>query len=156
MPGISSTNSYPIERICAAILKANAHDCQADCSGYLKQVAARLGVILPNLLANGIVDYLNSAADWTRLENDAKRASELASQGYFVVAGLKDPSSIGKNGHVVVVVPGWSVQGFPMGYWGSLRGAQFAGWNASLSEAWKRPDLALVSYFAIGVAALAA
>lgn len=148
----SSTNSYPIVSICAAILKANVHNCQADCSGYLKQVAAHLGVILPNLLANGIVDYLDAAADWTTLGNDAKRASELASEGYFVVAGLRE----GGHGHVVVVVPGWSPQGFPMGYWGSLRGAQFAGWNASLSAAWTHPDLALVSYFAVEVAALQA
>jgi hypothetical protein len=152
MSDTSSTKPYPIVAICAAILKANAHNCQADCSGYLKQVAAHLGVTLPNVLANGIVDYLDSAEGWTRLGNDAKQASQLASEGYFVVAGLKE----GGHGHVVVVVPGWSPQGFPMGYWGSLRGAKFAGWNASLSAAWTRPDLALVSYFAVEVAALTA
>jgi hypothetical protein len=144
------TKSEAIVTICAAVLKANLHNCQADCSGYLKQVAAKLGVALPNVQANGIIDYLSGSADWMQIGNDANRASQMAGEGSFVVAGLKE----GGHGHVAIVVPGWSRQGFPMGYWGSLRGAEFAGANKSLTLAWTRADLALVSYFAIEAAAV--
>lgn len=149
MSDSSLATPNPIVTICDAVFRANAHNCQADCSGYLKQVAAQLAVVLPNVQANGLVDFLASAAGWTQLDNDARQASDLASQGCFVVAGLKEAG----HGHVAVVVPGWSPQGFPMGFWGSIRGAAFAGANASLTRAWTREDLAKVSYFAIPVAA---
>jgi hypothetical protein len=128
---------------------ANLHNCRLDCSGYVKQVSAKLGVPLPNVLANGLIDYLTSSSGWLNLGHDAKRASQLssqpASQGYFVVAGLKDSP----NGHVVVLVPGWSPTGHPMGFWGSIGGSKFAFENASLSKAWTPAELPKVSYFAI-------
>jgi hypothetical protein len=138
-----------IKTICASVWGANVENCKANCSGYLKQVASRLGVMLPDEQANGIVDFLSGAANWTHLGNDAKRASQFAGEGSFVVAGLKEAG----HGHVVIVVPGWAPQGFPLGYWGSLRGVAFAGADQSLTLAWTRPDLALVSYFAFVVPA---
>jgi len=134
-----------IPTICAEVFTANADNCQANCSGYLKQVAAKLAVPLPDEQANELVDALATIAGWQQLGNDARSASDFAGQGYFVVAGLKEAG----HGHVAVVVPGWAPQGFPMGYWGSLKGVASAGANKSLTLAWTRPDLALVSYFAL-------
>lgn len=141
---------YPIVKICASVFDENVENCQANCSGYLKQVAAKVAVPLPNVQADGIIDHMAGDAGWQHLGNNAKQASELAAQGSFVVAGLKE----NVHGHVAVVVPGWSPQGFPMGYWGSLNGPASAGANASLTKAWTRPDLALVSYFAIATPVL--
>jgi hypothetical protein len=150
MSGASEATPYPIVTISDSVWQANAGNCRADCSGYLKQVAAKFGVLLPNVQANAIVDYLSSSPGWLQLGNDAYRASQLSTQGSFVVAGLKDSP----NGHVAIVVPGWAPQGFPMGYWGSMRGAAYAGADKSLTLAWTRADLASVSYFAIAVQAL--
>jgi len=150
MSGASDAAPYPIVTISESIWQANAENCKANCSGYLKQVAAQLVVPLPNVQANAIIDYLSSAPGWLQLGNDAHRASLLSAQGYFVVAGLKAQP----NGHVAVVVPGWAPQGFPLGYWGSMRGAAHAGANQSLTLAWTRSDLALVSYFAVAIKAL--
>jgi hypothetical protein len=137
--------ALPIPAICAEVFNANADNCQANCSGYLKQVAAKLAVPLPDKQANELVDTLSTTGGWQQLGNDARKASDLAGQGCFVVAGLKEAG----HGHVAVVVPGWAPQGFPMGYWGSLRGVASAGANKSLTWAWTRPDLALVCYFAL-------
>jgi hypothetical protein len=137
--------ALPIPTICAEIFSANANNCQTNCSGYLKQVAGKLAVALPDQQANELVDALSTISGWQQLGNDARKASDLAGQGCFVVAGLKEAG----HGHVAVVVPGWATQGFPIGYWGSLKGAAYAGANKSLTWAWTRPDLALVKYFAL-------
>jgi hypothetical protein len=150
MSGTPEIKPYPIVTISDTIWQANADHCRANCSGYLKQVAARLVVPLPDVQANQIVDYLSSTSGWLKLANNAQRASQLTTQGYFVIAGLKASD----NGHVAVVVPGWAPQGYPMGYWGSMRGAAYAGANQSLTLAWTRADLALVSYYALPVPTL--
>jgi hypothetical protein len=142
---MADQTSVSIADVAASVWNANIDDCRGNCSGYVKQVAAKLGVALPDAQANGLVDYLAAASGWSALGNDAKRASLLAAQGYFVIAGLKASG----NGHVAVVVPGWAVQNAPLGYWGSLRGDQAAGADQSLTLAWTRADLANVSYFAL-------
>lgn len=142
----------PIVAACGAVWQADAQNCRANCSGYVKQVAARVGVYLPDLQADGIIDYLSLAEGWQKLGNDAKQASHMAGQGAFVVAGLKAAG----NGHVAVVVPGWSAQGFPLGYWGSMRGAQYAGAGKSLTLSWTKPDLERVAYFAAAMSDTAA
>jgi hypothetical protein len=109
---------------------------RSDCSGYLKKVAQQpdLCIFLPDFQANGLVDWLAKQPGWLNLGNDAAKAASLAAQGYFVVAGKTEKT----NGHVAIVVPGWSSSGSPggspMGYWGSLTGTGFA--NKSLSFAW--------------------
>lgn len=148
----TQTKTNRIATLCNTVLTANADHCQANCSGFLKQMAAKLGIVINAQLANGIVDYLGTAPGWQQLGNGTKRASELAGLGYFVVAGLKADG----HGHVAIVVPGWSPQGFPMGYWGSMRGAAYAGFNRSLSLSFTRTQLKTVSYFATPVATVSA
>jgi cell wall-associated NlpC family hydrolase len=89
---------------------------KSDCSGYVRAVAADLGIPLHGF-ANQLVDYWSRSPSWVTLGNDAARASELAAQGYFVVAGKKEKEG---HGHVVIIVPGRSSQGDAMGYWGTL------------------------------------
>jgi hypothetical protein len=103
---------------------------RGDCSGYVKRVARDLGVIMSPGDANAIIVYLRTSPRWLQLGHDPVRAAQLAGQGYFVVGGEAEA----RHGHVVVVVPGWSVTGHPMGYWGMLNGIGAA--NASLSRAW--------------------
>lgn len=94
------------------IAEKNWDTNKSNCSGYVKAVAADLGVILAGQ-ANDLIDFWTAHAPWVNLGHDAKKASELAANGYLVFAGEKDRP----NGHVVLIVPGWSANGYPMGYW---------------------------------------
>ena len=58
---------------------------------------------LDGMLANAIVDHLESGANWQEVQVGEVQA--LANEGYFVVAGWKNPTP-GEAGHVVVAVPG--------------------------------------------------
>jgi hypothetical protein len=117
--------SYPI--FSYAEKEWDAH--KSDCSAYVKAVAADLGVVLAGQ-ANDLVDFWTTHAPWINLGHDAKRASDLAASGYLVVAGEKEKP----NGHVVLIVPGWSANGHPMGYWGQLH--RVGRKNTSISVAW--------------------
>ena len=111
---------------------------QHDCSGFVKAVAGDLGVSLSGL-ANELVDYWDKY--WVALD-DGLAAKFQASQGYFVVAGLK----ANPHGHVVVVVDGPLVRGkYPTAYWGSLGGVGKK--NAGINWAWAKKDLDSVSYY---------
>jgi len=115
-------------------------DYKDDCSGFVKAVAADVGVRLMGLQANDIVDEMLSSIWWRKLE-DGSDANRWAGDGFFVLAGLKkDP-----NGHVVVIVPGALSGGkYPTGYWGSLGGvgkkAQTINWS------WNTTDRDKVKY----------
>src|SRR2546428_2281504 len=93
-------------------------DYKDDCSGFVKAVAADVGVRLMGLQANDIVDEMQTST-WWRLLKDGSDAGRCAAIGFFVLAGLKKTP----NGHAVVVVPGALSGGkYPTGYWGSLGG----------------------------------
>src|SRR4051794_36765080 len=80
----------------ACLLHWESH--KGDCSGFVKAVAAELGVGLSGQ-ANDIVRHI--AANWWRIDS-GREARDWAEAGYLVVAGLEAQP----NGHVVVVVPG--------------------------------------------------
>jgi hypothetical protein len=122
-------SKYPIFAVLDKIWKLYPN-LRSDCSGYLKKVAQDLCVLLSTGTANDIVTALSINPAWTKLGNDAAKAATLAGQGYFVIAGKVDHP----NGHVAIVVPGWSSSGYPMGYWGMLGGTGSA--NSSLTNAW--------------------
>jgi len=112
---------------------------KSDCSGFVRDVAAILGVSLTGQ-ANEIVDQVLSAAGWTPLD-DGKRAKEAADDGLFVVGGLKGEAqqAPSEHGHVVVVVSGpLSKEKYPTAYWGTLGGV---GEKAkTINWAWKAVD----------------
>lgn len=61
-----------------------------NCSGYFKKVAERLHILVPQVTADGLIDYISTS--WVKIgkgPGDGRKAQEYAKQGYFVVALLK-------------------------------------------------------------------
>ena len=60
---------------------------------------------------------------WYKVSSAAE-AALWAEGGYLVIAGLKGTDQVtpNTNGHVVVVVPGSTVQNYPRAYWGQFNG----------------------------------
>ncbi len=120
-----------------------------DCSGFVRAVAGRLGLPMQGN-ANDIVDTIQ-APNWLRLA-DGPDAARKASDGLFVVAGLKggDQSKPQPHGHVVIVVAGMLDRGrYPVAYWGSLGGV---GAKArTINWAWLAADRDRVVYAARAV-----
>jgi hypothetical protein len=77
---------------------------ERNCSGFVRMVAAQLRIKLEGQQADDQLDYMARA--WVPIKSGL-HAAQLASQHFFVVAGLKstdyDPPRA--HGHVVVVVP---------------------------------------------------
>lgn len=95
---------------------------KSDCSGFVKDVAAALGVSLSGQ-ANDIVDQI-AGPGWTKL-TDGKAAKQAADEGKFVIGGLNgsDEQTPSAHGHVVVVVSGpLAKDQYPTAYWGTLGG----------------------------------
>lgn len=109
-----------------------------DCSGFVKDVAASLGVSLSGQ-ANDIVDQI-AGPGWTKL-TDGKAAKQAADEGKFVVGGLKgsDQQTPSTHGHVVVVVAGpLAKDQYPTAYWGTLGGVGER--SKTINWAWKAVD----------------
>jgi hypothetical protein len=96
---------------CEKLWTANQHDC----SGFLRAVAAELGIVVTGL-ANDIVGQMQETP-WQPLQSGSEAAEKA--QTAFVVGGL----TANPHGHVVVVVPGPLDRGkYPTAYWGKLGG----------------------------------
>lgn len=111
---------------------------KSDCSGFVKDVAASLGVTLSGQ-ANDIVDQI-AGPNWTKL-TDGKAAKKAADEGKFVIGGLKgsDQQSPSAHGHVVVVVSGPIAKDkYPTAYWGTLGGTGER--SKTTNWAWKAID----------------
>ena len=111
---VSSTGQTLIAKACEKHWGAH----KSDCSGFVKAVAAEIGIFLPNKQANEIIDYISpwAMASWWEI-GSPKKAGELAEEGYFVLACLKSEP----NGHVAVVTSGYKAGKdiYPRGYWGT-------------------------------------
>ncbi len=111
---------------------------QKNCSGYVKDVAKDLGIILTGQ-ANDIVDQIQKAP-WISIKS-GKEAKLKAELGMFVVAGLKAKP----HGHVVIVVPGSLSHGkYPTAYWGSLGGVPKK--KTTINWSWNKSDRDNVFY----------
>jgi hypothetical protein len=134
---------------------------KSDCSGFVKAVAADLGVttLAPGDNANAIVDKLNkivnapnNATGWTGIQpGDGSAAKEQADAGLFVIGGLDGSDQVNPepHGHVVVVVSGPLDPGhnkYPTGYWGRL--GDVGEKAETINWAWRAVDRDKVSYFA--------
>jgi len=118
-----------------------------NCSGFVKAVAAELGIHLPNTQADGIADYLDR--NWTKLASPAE-ALTRAGQGYLVLACLKagEHQPVKSNGHIVVIVQGPVYRNkYPRCWGGSIGGAQSAG-TRSVGEVWNNRDRDQIRYYA--------
>lgn len=126
-----------------------------NCSGFLQSVAATLGVSIPSGNADAIMGGLPQATGWKELAS-GDEAAQKASQGYFVIAGIKgsDHSPARNNGHVAVVIGGTLYRGkYPRVWCGSIAGSvgQSQGLR-SVGEVWNRTDRDLVKYFVYATA----
>lgn len=120
---------------------------KGDCSGFVRAVAAELGVTLIGL-ADDIVQALRIDPQWTVL-SDGPAAQQSAVAGKLVLAGLKgsEQAQPGPHGHVVVVVAGpLAHTAYPTAYWGSLGGEP--GRAKTLNWAWTEQDRDHITYAA--------
>lgn len=135
--------------------EANFDAHSGDCSGFVRTVAAALGVELQGQ-ANDIVNAICSGGDWTALA-DGPSAAQAAGTGKLVIAGLKgaEQANPDLNGHTVVVVVGTLARDkYPSAYWGKLHGIGKK--DKTLNWAWTEQDRDRISYAANTLAAGAA
>lgn len=140
----------------------NWEQYKSDCSGFVKAVADELLILLPG--STGDADWMTKfISEWAVTDGNMIaipagegadiRAIAAAGEGHFVIGGLtkdeintaRPPDKQTSNGHVVIVVPGISPNGWPMGYWGTLGGVGEK--NASLSKAFRSPLKNKIHYF---------
>lgn len=139
------TTAQDIINACEA--EWDAH--KSDCSGFVKAVAARLGVTLTGL-ADDIVDEIQQSP-WHAIA-DGPGAAASAANGNFVVAGLKGADQVNPDphGHVVVVVQGPLARDlYPTAYWGRLGGVGEK--DTTLNFAWRDGDRDNLAYAAVAV-----
>src|SRR5579864_3271239 len=118
-----------------------------DCSGFVRAVAAQLGVTLDGL-ANKIVDTIRTDPQWTRLTGGVA-ANQAAADGKLVIGGLKgsEQAHPDEHGHVVVVVEGPLNRGkYPSACWGKLGGVGAK--DQTVNWAWNQQDRDKVTYAA--------
>jgi cell wall-associated NlpC family hydrolase len=119
-----------------------------NCSGFVKAVAQKLAVYMPDGTADAIVEHLESHPLWRRL-SDGLEARQKAQQGSFVIGGLKssDHSPSRNNGHVAIIVGGALYRAkYPLCWGGSTSNAQSQG-NKSIGEVWNARDRDNVQYY---------
>ncbi len=135
-PEPSAIHRATIKAVCQSEWEAH----KSDCSGFVKAVAAALGINLAGQ-ANAIIDTMGRMP-WAQLGTDMDAAARYARLDYLVIAGLKESA----HGHLAVVVP--SVPPLPLkGYWGSL--GRIGQRDTKLSLSWRAEILPSVQYFAI-------
>lgn len=123
----------------------NFDEHKSDCSGFVKAVANKFGVVLTGQ-ANEIVDQIKNTNTWTILNKDGVKAKEKADLGWLVIGGLE----ANPNGHVVVIVSGTlAFNKYPTGYWGKL--GTIGKKNATINYAWIPSERDNVIYSAIQV-----
>jgi hypothetical protein len=111
---------------------------KSDCSGFVKAVAADLGLHLTGQ-ANDII--ANVSATWQKVTSGTSAAQEAA-DGKFIIGGLSDEP----NGHVVVVVDGPLNRGkYPTAYWGQLGGVGKK--KTTINYSWNKTDRDRVEYY---------
>ncbi|MCC7066824.1 MAG: hypothetical protein IT523_00065 [Burkholderiales bacterium] len=119
-----------------------------NCSGFLKAVASKLGIVLPvSANADLLIDFMIDQ-QW-KTTTSGKEAANLAENGAFVVAALKsgDHNPARANGHVAVVVSGTLYREvYPLCWCGSIGSAQSCG-TKSVGEVWNRRDRDQVTYY---------
>jgi hypothetical protein len=138
-----ATDDVAIDRVRQAC-EASFSKHQNDCSGFARDVAARLGVKLDGT-ANQIVETLRSGQGWIRLR-DGLAAADSAHGGKLVIAGLLGSEQVhpSEHGHVAVVVRGPMQGRYPRAYWGRLGGGGQR--DETINFAWEPGDRDRVSY----------
>jgi hypothetical protein len=120
----------------------NAH--KNNCSGFVNAVADQLGVPLPRMQANQIIDLISTwkTISWWKVGLPMEAAA-YAENGYFVLACLKDSP----YGHVAIVTSGYKPDNgrYPRGYWGTLNSVGEK--NGTMNYSFRKTDEHKVAYF---------
>ena len=135
------------EKVLAAATKSY-EAWKNDCSGFLRAVAAELGVVLIGNADSIVASMAAGTGGWTTLA-DGATALAKAKLGKFVVAGLqgKDHVPARAHGHVVVIVDGALYHNkYPKCYGGSIGSAQSPG-TKTVGEVWGQADRDTVGYY---------
>jgi hypothetical protein len=94
-----------------------------DCSGFLKSVAGKFGVLVVGNANSIYRNIISDASEPWRVIQSGRDAAYAAEHGEFVIAGLEASG----NGHVAVIVKGPLAHGrYPYGYWGQYHGLKAA------------------------------
>jgi hypothetical protein len=144
---------------------------QNDCSGFFKAVAAKLGVPVPKLTADGLIDYISDPAktDWIEIGKGADagtKAAGFAKQGYLVVALLKagehKPFKLNPktkkydiphpyhHGHLSIVLGSVDEDGYPYVVSGSIVPDGKSDGSKSVHGVWRGVDAPNVHYYRTG------
>lgn len=118
-----------------------------NCSGFVKSVANKLGVPLPQAAqADGIVDAIE--VSWTKIHTGIE-AAKKAAEGFLVVAGLRSGEHAKKTnqGHVVIIVSGPLYRSKYPRCWGGSTGTAQSNGNKSVGEVWSTADRDNVTYY---------
>ena len=117
-----------------------------NCSGFIKSVAKKLDISLPQLQADGIMDAVEKS--WTKIATGAEAAKKAAA-GFFVVAGLnsKKHSKSVSQGHVVIVIDGPLYRAAYPKCWGGSTGSAQSKGDKSVGEVWNTVDRNNVVYY---------
>jgi hypothetical protein len=118
---------------------------KSDCSGFVRAIAAQLGVVLTGN-ADAIVKTLRAGGAWRPIAGGVL-AAQRAMAGKLVIAGLPgaEQADPDPNGHVVVVVGTPLAHDlYPSAWWGRLHGVGCT--NKTLNYAWTTKDRDRVIY----------
>ncbi len=124
-----------------ATVLSNAYSTQSNnCSGFFKAVAKDLGMNVPNVTADQLIDFISQGGpDWVLIGKGPQfggQAATYAGQGYLVVALLKASEHLPfkynpktklydiphpySHGHMSVVLPATTENGYPYVISGSI------------------------------------
>jgi len=138
-----------------------------NCSGYFKAVGKKLGVTLPDIQADPLIEQISSGSPgWVKIGSGTEggnQAAQLAGQGYLVVALLKAadhyPFKLNKDtgkydiphpyhhGHLAIVLPGATKDGYPYVISGSIVADGQSDGSKSVRGVWRGIDAPNVQYY---------
>jgi hypothetical protein len=115
--------------------KLGIDDNEHNCSGFVRAVADDLMLFVPAVSGNSDsqIRFHDDDRGYSKAFLGIGRSAEFdsvtyASRGSFVICGMtsselqKNRKKTVKNGHVAIVVSGWSNAGWPLAWWGQKNG----------------------------------
>jgi hypothetical protein len=140
---------------------------RTNCSGFFKAVARKLDLPLPDVQADPLIEQIsNDGAHWIPLgkgTDAGTQAAAYAGQGYLVVALLKAaehlPFKLNKttgkydiphpyhHGHLSIVLPGGTKDGYPYVISGSIVADGQSDGSKAVKGVWRGVDAPNVQYY---------
>jgi hypothetical protein len=138
-----------------------------NCSGFFKAVAKKVGLQMSDLPADALINEISASGnEWIKIGQGSEasgQAVQFASQGYLVVALLKaadhcpfklnpktkkyDIPHPYSHGHLAIVLPGGTSNGYPYVICGSIVAAGQSDGSKSVKGVWRGIDAPNVKYY---------